>query len=117
LCRVGFGARRANNAEFGDSKGERRNAEKAPAVMVDGFVHTECRPWLISEIGSIVSAKNGAPNTRAWVRVSASYSYLFDGTFQSDRDVISFLVQNNADRYDPKCFAFHGITSENDFGF
>jgi len=31
--------RRADNAEFGGSKGERSSAEKAAAVMVGGFVH------------------------------------------------------------------------------
>jgi len=37
-CRVGFGMRLADNAEFGGSKGERSSAEKAAAVLVDGFV-------------------------------------------------------------------------------
>ena len=32
-------------------------------------------------------------------RVSAQYSYLFDGTFKSDQDVIPVLIQKNADQY------------------
>jgi hypothetical protein len=36
-----FGMRRADNAEFGGSKGECNSAEKAAAVMVDGLVHID----------------------------------------------------------------------------